>query len=131
AESNTMTRWRYFTGTSEGKPCIIDGVDIWQQPWFRLPLTADVEDARSHKSRENSVFAVDGGTRAIYFVSTEMSNGCYAIYVPYLPTQRKVMVDPRILGDDPDYRDERGMKIHAYDLPDCSFSDLPSMFPHS
>jgi hypothetical protein len=73
--------WKNKTVVSEGKKCVINGLNIWDFKWEYTGHIITVKDPLYKKPHSCMIYEIRNGDIIAKFGAAEFSNSIYGIYV--------------------------------------------------
>lgn len=78
-----MNKWQFVATSAEGDSLIIEGIDVWQQPWQKAPdELASVRASGQGERLSLPVYEILADDKRIAFAAAEVSNGIWEFYIP-------------------------------------------------
>lgn len=73
-----------FIGVSDGRAFSIEDVDVWSQPWTRVPkkMSVAVVDPIYGNKLYCTVYEIQGPSGPVRFATREVSNGVWLFFDP-------------------------------------------------
>src|ERR1700730_16408338 len=74
-------KWEVIGTSHEGRPFLIDGIDVWEHEWKKSPGDkADIVDTVVGHRYRMQVYEIAASGRVIYFTAAEFSMGVWGFY---------------------------------------------------